>query len=516
MVLLGSLIKRGLRLRKTINGVRKGRSASKWQRSTLVKLLKKAKFTQFGKAYDFEGILKSEFPRNAFQQAVPIFDYTRMHREWWSKSLAGEQDVTWPGRIKYYALSSGTSGSASKYIPVTGSMIKSMRRTSVRQLLTLVNYELPEDLFGKGVLVLGGSTDLEKVGNYFMGDLSGINQANMPFYSAPFYKPGKVIARQKDWNLRIDEIVKKAPQWDIGMITGVPAWNQIVLERIIQTYRLQTIHDIWPNLSVFIYGGVAFEPYRSSFERLTGKPIHYLETYLASEGFLAYQSRKGVKGMELVLNNGIFMEFIPFNSNNFNEEGELRPDAQRPLLIEEVRENEEYAILISTNAGAWRYLIGDTIRFSSVELREIIITGRTKHFLSLCGEHLSVDNMSRAVELLAEQRGVSFPEFTVAPMPAGHFFGHHWYIGCSESIPIDSRTLATQLDSILCMLNDDYKVERQHALKEVQVTLLPVSWFYEWLEIRGKIGAQSKFPRVLRGENLKAWGEFILNKQRMG
>jgi len=516
MVLLGSLIKRGLRLRKTINKVRKGRSAIQWQRETLVKLLKKAKSTQFGHAYDFDGILKLDSPMVGFQQSVPIFDYTRMHKDWWSKSLAGEHDVSWPGSIKYYALSSGTSGAASKYIPVTSSMIKSMRRTSIRQLLTLVNYDLPEDLFGKGVLVLGGSSDLEKVGNYFMGDLSGINQANMPFYSTPFYKPGKAIARQKDWNLKIDEIVKKAPSWDIGMITGVPAWNQIVLERIIQTYRLNTIHDIWPNLSVFIYGGVAFEPYRSAFDRLLGKPIHCLETYLASEGFLAYQSRKEVKGMELVLNNGIFMEFIPFNSLNFNEIGELRPEAQIPLLIDEVRENEEYAILISTNAGAWRYLIGDTIKFSSVIHREIIITGRTKHFLSLCGEHLSVDNMSRAVELLAEQRAASFLEFTVAPMPSGHFFGHHWYIGCSDSIPLDSESLASQLDSILCMLNDDYKVERQHALKEVQVTLLPVAWFYEWLEIRGKIGAQSKFPRVLRGELLKTWGEFILHKQRLG
>ena len=364
MVLLGSLIKRGLRLRKTINKVRKGRSAIQWQRETLVKLLKKAKSTQFGHAYDFDGILKLDSPMVGFQQSVPIFDYTRMHKDWWSKSLAGEHDVSWPGSIKYYALSSGTSGAASKYIPVTSSMIKSMRRTSIRQLLTLVNYDLPEDLFGKGVLVLGGSSDLEKVGNYFMGDLSGINQANMPFYSTPFYKPGKAIARQKDWNLKIDEIVKKAPSWDIGMITGVPAWNQIVLERIIQTYRLNTIHDIWPNLSVFIYGGVAFEPYRSAFDRLLGKPIHCLETYLASEGFLAYQSRKEVKGMELVLNNGIFMEFIPFNSLNFNEIGELRPEAQIHLLIDEVRENEEYAILISTNAGAWRYLIGDTIKFS--------------------------------------------------------------------------------------------------------------------------------------------------------
>lgn len=512
MEILGTIIKRAIALQNTVSKVRRKSSPEDQQRKTLLKLLSKARYTQFGQEYEFDSILIAKKPEKLFQRSVPIYDYNKIFDEWWHKTLKGERDVCWPGKIKYFALSSGTSGSASKYIPVTSSIIKSMRKVGIRQIISLVNYGLPEEFFSKGVLVLGGSTDLQNMGNYYQGDLSGINQAKMPIWSQPFYKPGKAIARHRDWNLKIDEIARNAPKWDIAMITGIPAWNQLVLERIIEMHNLKNIHELWPNLQVFIYGGVAFEPYRKGFEKLLGKPIHYVETYLASEGFIAYQSRKDIKGMELVLDNGIFMEFIPFNEKNFYPDGTMKEHPET-LLINQIQEGVEYALLLSTNAGAWRYLIGDTIRFTSLEHCEIVITGRTKHFLNLCGEHLTTDNMNNAIEKLSDYFNTPIKEFTVAGIPIGTLFGHKWYIGIDDRF-LNSVQVAEKLDSFLKELNDDYAVERNHALKEIQVEIIPTQYFYDWMAMKGKLGAQNKFPRVLQKEAFKEWEEFVASKKK--
>jgi hypothetical protein len=225
-------------------------------------------------------------------------------------------------------LSSGTSGAASKFIPVTDEMIKAIRKTGVRQMLSLSQYDLPTSLISKGILMLGGSTDLKFNGTYFSGDLSGITASKLPIWFQRFYKPGKKIARNRNWGNKLDQIVEKAPEWDIGIIVGVPAWLQLLLEKIIDRYQLKSIHDIWPNLRLFVHGGVSFEPYKLGFERLLGKPLIYLETYLASEGFLAFQALPNRKSMRLVLNNGIFYEFIPFTPQNFDEEGNLVANPQ--------------------------------------------------------------------------------------------------------------------------------------------------------------------------------------------
>jgi len=512
MHVLGTVVMRALRLRRTMARVRRSQTAKKMQRKTLTRLLKRSKNTAFGRAYGFEEILQASRPEELFRARVPISDYESIYRDWWHRSLKEEANICWPGKVKYFALSSGTSGASSKYIPVTQSMIKSMRKTSIRQLLSLINYNLPEEFFGKGVLVLGGTSDLTKVGNYYQGDLSGINQAKMPFYTAPFYKPGRHIARVRDWNVKIEEIVKKAPQWDIAMLTGVPAWNQLVLERIIETYKLRNIHEIWPNLSVFIYGGVALAPYKKSFDALLGKPIHYIQTYLASEGFIAFQSRKDAEGMELVLNNGIFCEFIPFNSKNFDPEGTLIDQAEA-LTIDEVQTGIDYALVLSTNSGAWRYLIGDTIRFTDVPSREIMITGRTKQFLSLCGEHVSQDNMNKAIAMVCEKFNLRIPEFTVAGTESGTLFAHHWYLGIEKTDAHSANNIQVFLDEALKELNDDYKVERQHALKEIKVELIPLPWFYEWMAQNGKLGGQHKFPRVLNPQRLEAWKSYLSTRK---
>lgn len=513
MALLGSMLKNGIRL---TNAVRLRKiSALKQQRKVFRKLISKARFTDFGKTYHYEDLLSAaEFgtPKEFYEkykQQVPIHDYNKMFDGWWKRSLAGEKNVAWPGRVKYFALSSGTSEAASKYIPVTKAMSKAIQRTSIRQILTLGQYQnLPSTLYEKGCLMLGGSTDLSAREGHFEGDLSGITASKIPLWFERFYKPGRDIAQERDWALKLDEITEQAGSWDIGYVVGVPAWIQLLMEKIIARYNVKTIHDVWPNLMVFCHGGVSFEPYRKGFEKLLAHPITYIETYLASEGFIAYQTHPDAEGMQLVLNNGLFFEFIPFNEQNFNSDGELT-EKPETLMIDEIEEGKEYAMLISTCSGAWRYLIGDTIRFVSKERAEIVITGRTKHFLSLCGEHLSVDNMNKAVELVSQELGISVREFTVAGVSYDTLFAHHWYIGTDDNV--DPEALRDRLDATLSALNDDYAVERRHALKEITVTVLPAATFYEWMKSKGKMGGQNKFPRVLKKNLISEWESFLKN-----
>lgn len=484
------------------------------QKQELRNLLIHCQNTKFGKAYSFDKILSSFKRRNdqfyqSFKQEVPIFDYDKLYEEWWHMAKEGKKDVCWPGKIRYFALSSGTSGASSKYIPITREMVKSIRKTSMRQILTMSKYDLPASLFSKGILMLGGSTDLKKSGHYFEGDLSGITAAQIPFWFQHFYKPGKKIAKTKDWNDKLEEIVKSAPEWDIGIIVGVPAWLQILMEKIIEKYNVKTIHDIWPNLQIFVHGGVSFEPYRRGFERLLSRPLHYMETYLASEGFIAFQAYPNQKSMRLVLNNGIFYEFVPFTVTNFDEDGKIKEGAET-LKIDEVEEGKEYALLITTNAGAWRYLIGDVIKFTSVEENEIVITGRTKLFMSLCGEHLSLDNMNKAIELVEEEMKIDIREFTLLGERADSLFAHHWYIGTDD--PVDENQLKDRIDHYLKELNDDYRVERTSALKEVRISVLASNTFYEWMESQGKVGSQNKFPRVLKKEKAQLWKNFLTDQ----
>lgn len=477
------------------------------QLKVLKKLLRKSRFTEFGQTYKFDEILLSKHPGKKFQQLVPVSNYNKIYDAWWYKAKKGIPDVCWPGKIKYFALSSGTSDAASKYIPITKDLIRSNTITSIKQLLSLAKYEdVPKKAVGKGWLMLGGSTQLQKGPTYYAGDLSGIQQKNIPFWFQRLYKPGKKIAKEKDWGKKLEEIVEKAPNWDIGFIVGVPAWLQLCMEKIIERYKLNNIHDMWPNLAFYVHGGVAMEPYKKGFEKLLGKPITYIETYLASEGFLAYQNRQGSVGMHLALNNNIFFEFVPFDDNNFDSDGNMI-DEPETFMIHEIEENKDYAVLISTNAGAWRYAIGDTVRLIDKERSEIIITGRTKHFLSLVGEHLSVDNMNKAIEMASEELNISIPEFTVAGVPHGNFFAHHWYVVTND--PVNENDLRNRIDTKLKELNDDYEVERRHALKDVFVTVLPEKIFLDFMKSKGKVGGQHKFPRVLKGRMLEDWNKFL-------
>lgn len=507
MTLLGSLIKSAYTIwNGPVEFKQKYILPEKAQEKQLLRLLRKARHTAFGEHYQFSKILTSKNILEAFRTNVPVHDYSSMYKHWWYRSLNGETYVTWPGKVKYFALSSGTSEASSKYIPVTDDMLRSIKRASIRQLVRMVQYDFPLDFYEKGMLMIGGSTHLQYNGTYYEGDLSGITAAGIPFWFQHFYKPGKKISRTTDWNTKLEEIIEKAPDWDIGVVVGVPAWVQILLEKIIERYNLKTIHDIWPNLGVYVHSGVAIQPYLKSFEKLFEKEIIFNESYLASEGYIALQKRKNIAGMDLQVDNGIFYEFVPFNDENFDEDGNLKKNPQVYSFYEAL-ENKEYALLLSTNAGAWRYLIGDTVKILNKKHGEIIITGRTKHFLSICGEHLSLENMSRAIELVQADLGIEINEFTVYAFRYKGRFAHQWFIGTDQKI--NNEEAANLLDKHLKNLNDDYRVERMEAITDVLAKAISPKIFLAYMEMKGKMGSANKFPRVLKNGRIEEWENFL-------
>ncbi|MFO7656480.1 MAG: GH3 auxin-responsive promoter family protein [Bacteroidales bacterium] len=502
MAVIGTILKEVVKIKRSTED--KKELNFLLQEKTLRKLLDKAKKTAFGKKYHFEKILQSDNLVSAFQTLVPVYDYEKLYFEYWNRLLKGEADVTWPGKVKYFGLTSGTSNDSSKRVPVTRDMVKAIRKVGLRQLLALLDFDLSAHFFQKSILMVGGSTNLVKIEDYFEGDLSGILASKLPFWFNKFYKPGK-ISKERNWDIKLEKMVKEAYKWDIVGVTGVPAWVQILIEKIIAFYKVENIHQVWPNFKVYAHGGVNFAPYKKSFQKLLGQEVYYLETYLASEGFLAYQKKKD-RDMQLVLDNGLFFEFIPFDSDNFTQDGNL-VEKPRTLLLNEAEEGKEYAIILSTVAGAWRYIIGDTIKFTSVKDYEIVITGRTKHFLSLCGEHLSVDNMTKAINAVAEELNIEVKEFTVMGLPCENLFAHKWYVG-TNNLNIDPDIFSKKLDDALKALNDDYATERKAALRKVIVEIIPEQVFYDWLKAKGKDGGQHKFPRVLNGMH-SDWQDFV-------
>lgn len=504
--LVGNIVARSLWLSRKLT--ERNASPRSYQRQTLRKLLEKAQYTAFGKQYDFTEMLGEELDfMKAFRERVPVHTYNEMYTNWWHRLLESEENVTWPGKVKFFALSSGTSESASKHIPVTSDMMRSTKRVAWKQMCSLSDFKVPKKAYEKGILMLGGTTTLFERGDYYEGDMSGISAKTMPrWMSSLLYKPGQKISKTESWEARIRLIVRNAKKWDVGTICGVPAWVQIVLERIIANHKVETIHDIWPNLAIYIHGGVALEPYREAFNKLFGKKMAFSETYMASEGSFGFQPSPD-SGIRLVLNADIFFEFIPFNDENFDGDGNPR-EKPKSLLIEEVEEDTDYAVMISTCSGAWRYIIGDVVRFSDAKAGEIVISGRTKQFLSLCGEHLSVDNMNKAIETVQRKLGIQIREFSVAGFPYEGRFAHRWYIGCDEPGQ-DSEAVRRIIDETLCEVNDDYAVEREAALKEVFVEILPEATFLNYLKYIGREGGMSKIPRVLKGRQLADWLNFL-------
>jgi hypothetical protein len=483
------------------------------QKRTLHYLLSSAAKTDFGRYYQFNKIRSSVDPLKTFQETVPLTDYEGIMANWWHRSLEGAPNVCWPGRPSYFALSSGTSGSPSKKIPVTEAMLSAMRRSSKFMFAHSTQWGL-DDLYDHQFLILGSSTNFVREGKIIMGDISGINASRVPNWFHRFYKPGKDILQMANWEDRVQAIAERAASWDISVLAGIPSWVQMMMEKVLEYNKIDSIAEIWPNLSIYVSGGVALGPYKQRFQKMIGKEISFLDTYNTSEGNLACQTRldNELMPLELILNNGIFFEFIPFDEQNF-QAGYPKADAV-VHTVADVEEGVDYAIVLSSCAGAWRYILGDTIKFVDKSRAEIKITGRIKHFLSICGEHLSVDNMNAALEKLEQHLNIEISEFTVKALRVGDHFEHHWYLGVNkDQLPLDDERIAQLLDIALCGLNDDYQTERRdNLLKAVKVRSIASSNFIEWMKKEGKYGGQAKFPRVLTDQQFEDWKAFLGEK----
>ena len=504
MSLLGSFLKKAVDLGEVLTSYD---SPVEEQEKVLRNLLETAKDTAFGQKYSFENILASETLFKTFAERVPAHDYDKINHDWWHRTLAGEADVTWPGKPDYFAVSSGTT-SASKYIPVTDEMIAAIRRAGIGQVLALSEFDMPPDFFEKEVLMLGSSTDLKEVDGHLEGEISGISASTIPAWFDFFYRPGKEVSGIKDWDIRVEHIAQEAPNWDIGSLSGIPSWIELMLKKVIEHHGLNNIHEIWPNLMVYTSGGVALEPYVESLNKLMGQPLIYIDTYLASEGFLAFQARPDTKAMRLVLNNGIYFEFVPFQDRFMADDGTVRPDA--PVLNSmEVTEGIDYVLLISTVSGAWRYMIGDTVQFTDVARGEIIISGRTKFYLNVVGEQLPVNKMTDAVQQLSQQKGIAIKEFTVAALRRddGEYI-NRWYLGADEP-PTDSADVGQLLDETLRESNKNYDVARTKALKGVEAILIPCELFTQWNERTKKRGGQAKIPKVMKEADFLEFEAFV-------
>ena len=507
MPLLGKLIKKSIDVANDL--FEEDKNPVEAQAEVLKNLLETAKNTDFGKRYQFIEILKSEDLSKSFRVSIPCFDYDRMFGEWWHKTVEGIPDVTWPGSPEYFALSSGTTGSESKRIPVTNEMIEAIRSTGVKQVMSLSDYDLPDEFFQKGILMLGSSTELEERDGHLEGEISGISASNIPFWFKGYYKPGDEISKIQDWDERVQRIAEQAPNWDIGALSGIPSWIELMLKKVIEYNNLKNIHEIWPSLSVFTTGGVPFEPHKESFEKLLDHPLLYLDTYLASEGFIALQvSPNEDMSMQLAYDIGIYFEFIPFQPEYFDENGAPVDDAPA-LSLAQVEEGNEYAMLISTVSGAWRYSIGDTIKFTNKEKAEIKITGRTKFFLNVVGSQLSVNKMTDAIQKLEEEFDVSISEFTVAAVKYDGEFYHQWVIGTDKASLLNEEALAEKLDEALKAANKNYGVARSKALKGVKAKLVASESFYDWAEQTKKKGGQIKIPQMMKESEMKAFLDFL-------
>lgn len=503
MAILGSIIKMAIDLRGALISEK---SPIEAQKEVLTYLLEKAKETAFGKYYGFSQILEAGNITKAFKEKVPYFDYNQMEEEWWSKTQEGLEDITWPGSPTYFARSSGTTGKKSKRIPVTDEMVEAIRNSGLKQVGALANFDVPSDFFEKEIMMLGSSTDLEEEDQFLEGEISGISASNIPFWFRGFYKPGQEIAQMEDWDHKVETIAKHAREWDIGALSGIPSWIELMLRQVIEMHGVNTIHDIWPNLQVYTTGGVAFQPYEKSFNQLLSRPIIIIDTYLASEGFLAFQNRPETTSMKLVTDNGIYFEFVPFKPDYIKDDGSLVQDAPS-LTLEEVEENVDYVLLISTVSGAWRYMIGDTIAFTDVEKAEIHITGRTKFFLNVVGSQLSVNKMEVALKEMEEKFDIKIPEFTLAAVKIDGEFYHHWYLGTDTDI--EPQVIAQALDNALKEANKNYSVARSKALKGVKVSIVDPDTFHNWNAKNKKMGGQVKMEKVMDEEKFQEWENFV-------
>lgn len=472
------------------------------QTETLIYLLKKARGTKFGKEFNFHQILSEADIIDTYRKSVPLTNYENFYSPWIAAAEKNVTNTIWPNKISYFALSSGTTNEASKKLPVSKEMLKGFFKQTRKQALTINKMGFPKSFYSTSCLTLGGSTKLEKGFENYYGDLSGILQKNTPFVYRPFKKPGKKISAMKEWDEKLFAIISKAPKWNIGTIAGVPNWILYVLEGVIDHYGLKNIHEIWPNFQLCLHGGIELGVYKEKIEALCDRPIKFLNTYLASEGYFAYQIDSELEEMKLLTKNGIYYEFI--DKKNFKDVQDN--NLNFPTLDWcQIEKGKEYGLVISTNSGLWRYIIGDTIVFTNNELSSIKFHGRIQQTMSAVGEHLSLSNLTYAAQKTAQLLNIDISEFCVYYDSAKK--QHQWYMGSMHYK--DPALVSKVLDEELKELNDDYKYLRNYILEQPEVKILPIVKFYEFLKQQNKMGGQNKFPRVLNANQVKLWKTFL-------
>ena len=458
------------------------------QREVLQDLITSAQYTEFGRKYNFSEL----YDLKDFKQSVPVHEYEDL-KPYIQRIMDGEQNILWNTPVSWFAKSSGTTSDKSKFIPVSEESLQDCHYQAAKDVLTFYyNFNPDSDLLtGKG-LVLGGSHNIHQVNEEaHYGDLSAVLLQNSPFWGHWIRTPELSIALMDEWESKIEMLAKTTIRENVTSISGVPTWTLVLFKRILEITGKTSIAEIWPSLELYIHGGVSFTPYREQFQKLIGKKIHYLEMYNASEGFFAAQDNPSEDGMLLFVDHGVFMEFMPITGY-----GKKHPVT---LGLDDVVLGENYALIISTNGGLWRYLLGDTIQFTSLFPFKVKVSGRLKHYINAFGEEVIVDNSDKAIAVASEKTNAVVNDYTAAPV----YFGdnnngaHEWLIEF-ERHPNDLNNFITELDLALQQANSDYEAKRYKdiALARPVVHVLPKGVFANWLKSKGKLGGQHKVPRL--------------------
>ncbi len=470
------------------------------QRQVFNDLIGSAQFTDFGKAHDFENINNVA----DFRKAVPINDYDTL-KPWIERIMNGEQNVLWPSEINWFAKSSGTTSDKSKFIPISKESLEDNHYKSGKDVLALYLRRFPESGIMSGkCLVIGGSHQVNQLAaDSFYGDLSAVMLENMPRIGQMVRTPDLSVALMAEWEAKLEAMAEATMRENVTFIAGVPTWTVVLLKRILQIAGTDNPHDVWPNLELYIHGGVSFKPYRQQFRNLIPSPqMNYLETYNASEGFFAAQDDLSEEGMLLFLNHGIYYEFMPME--NWGKE-----DAQT-LCLKDVEIGKNYALIISTNGGLWRYAVGDTVQFTSLSPYRIKVSGRVKSFMNAFGEEVIVDNSDAAMAEACTRTGAIVVDYSAAPVyMTGDSNGAHEWIIEFEKAPDSMEAFGRELDEALKRINSDYEAKRHKniALRPPIIHQMPRGGFNQWLKDRGKLGGQHKIPRL---SNDRKWLEEML------
>ena len=458
------------------------------QREVLQDLVSSAQYTEFGKEYNFSSL----FTVKAFKDAVPVHEYEDL-KPYIERVMNGEQNVLWNTPIYWFAKSSGTTSDKSKFIPVSEESLQDGHYKASKDVLSLYYQYNPDSalLTGKA-LVIGGSHTINPVNQEAQyGDLSAVLLQNSPFWGHWLRTPDLGIALMDEWENKIEKLAASTIEENVTSISGVPTWTLVLFKRILEITGKSCIAEVWPSLELYMHGGVSFTPYKEQFKKLIGKDITYLDMYNASEGFFAAQEDPADEGMLLFTDHGIFMEFMPIE-----EYGKKNPET---VGLDKIELGKNYALVISTNAGLWRYLLGDTIQFTSASPFRIKVTGRLKHFINAFGEELIVDNADRAIALASEKTGGIVNDYTAAPIYfSDNSNGAHEWLIEFEKEPVSLEKFTMELDAALKSLNSDYEAKRQKdiALRMPLVHSLNKGTFSLWLSEKGKLGGQHKIPRL--------------------